>query len=174
MASTLLRITEAGHRERTYVIRGTARSVTQSLYPLGDLTAMRALGGNLVNLLPEAFETHKYGSVISCQDAQIPAMEGIWKGTRLIIESLVRLMTPHIKEGEEIHFSRPYVEGSIIFQGINGTKKRMHRDEKPPIKATEQGIWSYRPRLEVVVMDFKAQHNEWGARAGWELVCEEA
>lgn len=125
----------------------SARGLTQSLDPIqgaGDFE--RDVNGNLVDLSPQQFK--KYKSIISCQDIEAPAFDGVPIGTEVTVDCIREL--PYLTASGEP--SRPVVEDS----------------------AHVIGDWTYyRPRLTMLVIDFSSSQDEYAHTTSWQLNLEE-
>lgn len=125
----------------------SARGLHQSLDPIDAVKHIeRTINGELIDFSYTPFQ--KYKSTVTGNDQQPPAVEGIWPGHTLEVDCLVELCAEHY-DGE---LSRVAVPGSI---------------------RTESGFLFYRPRLQMMVMDFSVDKDEYGAQIGWRMDLEE-
>jgi hypothetical protein len=139
---TLLRIAEIG------VPPYSARSLSQTLTPIAAASVLRRslTSGRLINLAPPEFK--KYKSVITCNDQQSPALDGIWPGDLLTIDCV-----------------RP-----LSFKTIGGTPQRTVVEDSIYI----EGIFTfYRPRIVFMVANYTMDGNEYEANQSWQLDLEE-
>jgi hypothetical protein len=127
----------------------SARGLSQSLRPIGATAhAERTVNGTLVDL--SAAQFRKFASTISCSDQRAPAIDDIWPGMIVTVDCVATLAYPSASSGAG--GIRDAVEGSEI---------------------TEGNFTHYRPRLEMMVMDYAEQVDEWGAVVAWSLELEE-
>jgi len=123
-----------------------ARGLTQTLNPInasGNIA--RTVNGGLIDFSPP--QMRKYKSTISCSDVDAPALDGVWAGMPVIVDCVSEL---------------GYLAG--------GTPQR---DVVPGSERTE-GAWTwYRPRLDMMVTNYTASTNEYGAEVAWTLELEE-
>lgn len=126
----------------------SARGLTQTLTPIQQQGALRrTLNGAVIDLGLEQFK--KYASVISCNDADAPAFDGLWRGDTVVVDCVKELC---------------FAEGS-------GSPSRT---VVPGSYRTADGFVFYRPRLTMVVTDFSQSKDEYGAVTSWQLSLEEA
>lgn len=124
----------------------SARGLTQTLMPIaGAANLRRTISGKLRDLsLPEF---RKYSSSIRGNDQRGPAVDSIWPGQLLTVECLYELAYP--TGGVP---GRPVVPGSSHVDG---------------------GTTYYRPVLQMRVVGWTADQDEWGAAVNWTLDLEE-
>lgn len=140
---TILNITPIGLPP--YSVRG----VTETLSPI-VANLERTANGGFVDLTPPQFR--KYKVVLTCEDMDSPALDGIWPGAQLVIDCLTEL--PFLTGGSpEAVPQRTAVSGS---------------------ERTEGDFTFYRPQLTVrVTQPWQIVTDEYGARVGWQMECEE-
>lgn len=125
----------------------SARGLRQTLEPINQAQHLeRTINGELINFGYEPFQ--KYKSSINGNDQQPPAVEGVWPGTSIEVDCMVEICAEHY-DGE---LSRVAVPGSIRL---------------------ESGFVFYRPRLQMIVMSFSVDKDEYGAQVGWRMDLEE-
>lgn len=155
--SATSRLALAGAGVPPYSVRG----VTQSLQPINAASSQRrTINGVLVDLSDSVF--HKYGSTISANDQQPPALEARWPGVILTVDCVQELaifgtveeVTEPLTDITESGalFSKPHVPGSIRH---------------------DTGFTFYRPRLRMMVTSFSMTADEWAAGVQWSLALEE-
>lgn len=122
------------------------RGVRQTLDPLDQAThIMRTVNGAALDLSAPQFR--KYRSTITCEDQQVPALDGVWPGKVVTVDCIAEL----------------------AYRTIGGTPVR------PVVSSRVDGDFTfYRPRLTMVVMVYSVDHDEWGASESWQLELEEA
>lgn len=124
----------------------SARGVTQTLTSIEAAGSLRrTINGALVDLSFDQF--HKFKSTISCADHQPPAIDGVWPGRTVTVGCISELCYP--AGGTP---SRPAVFGTVRVAG---------------------GFSFYRPQLDMMVVSFTAQTDEWGAVVQWQMDLEE-
>lgn len=126
----------------------SARGITQTLEPIEATKKLaRDVNGGLVDLSPP--QMRKYLSKVTCSDQDAPALAGIWPGTVLVVDCIPELSflttNPAAQERSEVTDS-VRISGDFTF---------------------------YRPRLTMMVTNFQAQKDEYGAVVSWELDLEE-
>ena len=126
----------------------SARGLTQTLDPISAASVIRrTVNGALIDLSPP--QMRKYKSTISCTDMNAPALDGIWPGMVLTIDCVPEL-------------GYPTAGGTPQRDAVAGSERTA-------------GAWTYyRPRLDMVVMNYSASTNEYGAAVDWSLELEEA
>lgn len=145
---TVLRLVGAG------IPPYSARGLTQSISPISQSSSMqRTINGRLVDISNPLMR--KYGSVVSGNDQQPPAMGNIWPGMVLIVDCISEMSV----QGE---YPNPENDGSVL-----------GRVYVPGSLRVEDGFTFFRPRLSMMVVSFNIDRDEWGAAIGWSLVLEE-
>lgn len=105
---------------------------------------VRNVNGGLIDLSDPNFR--KYRGTITCADQKAPAFGGLWPGQLVTVDCIAEL-----GEGE-LNSDRTAVTGS---------------------EYTEEGITYFRPSLNMMVMSFEWETDEYGARVGWTMQVEE-
>lgn len=124
----------------------SARGIKQTLTPIqGASNLRRTIDGTLINVSPEQFQ--KYKSVISCEDQQPPAIDGIWPGLIITVDCVYELAR---NVGDSP--ARPVVSGS---------------------ERTEGDFVFYRPTIVFMINNFTNDCDELGASNSWQLELEE-
>lgn len=124
----------------------SARGLSQTLDPIEQSKVLRrTVNGAMKNISAPQFQ--KYKSTITCTDQQAPALDGIWPGAEITVNCVAELSYPTGGSA-----SRPVVDGS---------------------SRTENGFVFYRPVLDMVVMNYTTNYDEYGAAIGWTLELEE-
>ena len=140
MSDTLLVLTGIGIPDYS------ARGLTQTLEPIEAAVSLRrTVNGGLVNLSFAQFR--KYKSTISCQDQEPPAVDGVWPGHLVTVDSVAELS--YASGGSP---ARPVVTGST---------------------RTEGPFVFYRPQLQMLVTNFSLNRDEYGAAVQWQMDLEE-
>ena len=125
----------------------SARGLSQTLEPIDASKNMRrSINGILTNVAHDQFR--KYQSKITCTDARVPAVDGIWPGMTIVVDCVAYLSYPTGGTPQ-----RTVVTGSSF---------------------TESGFVFYRPRLTMLVTTTTMQVDEWAATVPWEIDLEES
>ncbi len=124
----------------------SARGLTQTLEPIDQAAnVQRTINGELIDL--SRVEFRKYKSTISGTDQRPPSCDGVWPGRQVVVDCIEELAYP-----EGATPQRMVVDGSSY---------------------SEAGFTFYRPRLTMVVTDFKLSLDEYGAQIAWSMDLEE-
>lgn len=127
----------------------SARGLTQSLDPIDFASqTRRTINGNLKDLSVSQFR--KYKSKISGKDQLPPACAGVWPGQLVSVECISELC---------------YATG--------GTFSTPERTAVAGSTRVEGDFTFYRPVLEMRVIQFSIETDEWGAQVGWSMDLEE-
>lgn len=141
--STLLRLSPIG------VPPYSARGISQTLQPIEAAASMRrTVNGTLVDLSAEQFRL--YRSTITCTDQQHPALSGVWPGMVLTVDCVAELSYLDDTDAEA---SRPLADTAA--------------------ERTENGFVFFRPKLVMMVVDYRTDFDEWGVECNWALELEE-
>lgn len=123
----------------------SARGLTQTLTPISAQSHMRrTVNGVLKDLSKEQFR--KFKSTISGNDLQSPPFSGIWSGMPVTVECVAQLA---------------YVAGSAERPAVSGSTY------------TDGGASYFRPILEMLVVSWSIQEDEYGRAVSWSLDLEE-
>ena len=124
----------------------SARGLTQTLEPIDQAAnVQRTINGELIDLSSAAF--HKYKSTISGTDQRPPSCDGLWPGRQIVVDCIEELAYPD-----------------------GGTPQRLVVENS---SSSEDGFTYYRPRLTMIVTDFKLSRDEYGAQIAWSMDLEE-
>jgi len=128
----------------------SARGLKQTLTPIQAATAniQRDINGTLVDIASNS-SFQKYASHIECGDSDTRstlALDGIWPGQLVTVDCVAELITKTTP-------ARTFVPGSEW--------------------TDSSGFLHYRPRLNMMVMNFSSQESEWEATVTWSLDLEE-
>lgn len=125
----------------------SARGIQQTLEPIPESSAMRrTVNGALVDI--SAPEFRKYRSVISCEDMNVPAIDGVWPGQQVTVACACEL-------------SYATSGGSPARTVVSGSSR------------TEGDFTFYRPQLTMRIVNFNEALDELGAMLSWQLELEE-
>ncbi len=125
----------------------SARGLEQTLQPIaasGELR--RTINGTLTDL--SETQLRKFTSTISGEDQLSPALNGVWVGKTVTVDCIVELCYP--TSGGSA--ARTVVPGSSRVEG---------------------DYTYYRPRLSMMVADWRVSEDEWGRTVSWSLQLEE-
>jgi len=129
------------------LVEWSARGLRQTLRPIEQAEVQaRTINGTLVDVAETQFQ--KYRSTITGNDHYPPAFDSIWPGDILTVDCISELSFEANTSGPD----RPAVPGS-------------ERDDG--------GFTFYRPRLTMMVTDFRFTTDEWDADVSWRLELEE-
>lgn len=126
----------------------SARGLRQTIAPIDQASQLRrTVNGGLKDISFSGFK--KYKTTISGTDQRPPNFDGKWPGKTVTIDCIAELSyTPD--EGETRQ--RPAVPGSEHVEGAHTV---------------------YRPRLEMRVVNFQQDHDEYEVAIGWTMDAEE-
>ena len=129
----------------------SARGLKQTLTPIQAAGAniQRDINGTLVDIDAGNTSFQKYASHIECGDADTRsslAFDAIWPGQLVTVDCVAELITKTTP-------ARTFVPGSEW--------------------TDPSGFLHYRPRLNMMVMNFSSQESEWEATVTWSLDLEE-
>ena len=129
----------------------SARGLKQTLTPIQAAGAniQRDINGTLVDLDSGNASFQKYASKIECGDNDTRsalALDGVWPGQLVTVDCVAELITKTTP-------IRAFVPGSEWTDA--------------------SGFLHYRPRLNMMVMNFSSQESEWDATVSWSLDLEE-
>lgn len=172
MAQTVLKFYRLEDHGGSYLPLGSARGCKQTLAPLKALNTCRTIDGRLLSMDPVL---DKYVSTIVCSDRVPPALEGLSLGTRLRVECLQHIVTPLIKGGGKITLSRPAVPESVLFFcDTEELPVSLSKENEADLCAyTQEGHLIYRPILDMMVMEYAVETEEWNASTSWKMVLHE-
>lgn len=131
------------------IVPYSTRGATQTLEPIDQDGAgiYRDVNGVLRNAGGTSFQ--KYKSSITCTDQRPFAIDGVWKGKLVTVKCIQELSYP---EASDAVPQRTPVDGSSY---------------------TEAGWVHYRPELDMMVLGFQIQTDEYGAEVSWSMQLEE-
>ncbi|MEI8295003.1 MAG: hypothetical protein WCG04_00570 [Alphaproteobacteria bacterium] len=154
----------------------SARGCTQELMPIQQNLFRRTINGSLLYLGQKTQQ--RYRSIITCQDQSVLATEGLWPGQHLRMGCIQRLWqkADGNADGAEVLLEREAIEGSVIAVDDKQNNLRIleQAGRKVRLAASETPVFlSYRPWLDVQVINFKLLTHEWDIKAAWRLEVEE-
>jgi hypothetical protein len=130
----------------------SARGLKQTLTPIAAAAAniQRDINGTLMDIADVGDKSfQKYASHIECGDSDTRsslALDAIWPGQLVTVDCVAELITKTTP-------ARTFVPGSEWTDA--------------------GGFLHYRPRLNMMVMNFSSQESEWDATVSWSLDLEE-
>lgn len=124
-------------------LRGTLRPIAMAA---GHDKLARTVNGTLVDL--SAPQMRKYMLDASGEDMAAPALDGVWVGMAVTVNSHVELAFLTAGGLPE----RTPVPGSVNYDG---------------------DFTYYSPQFQMLVVDKQIEREEWGAKVRWSLVLEE-
>ena len=126
----------------------SARGIRQTLEPIPQSSSMRrTVNGALVDV--SAPEMRKYRSVITCEDMNVPAIDGVWPGQLVTVACACELS--YLTSG-----------GTPARTVVSGSSR------------TDGDFTFYRPQLSMRIVTFNEALDELGAFLAWTLELEEA
>ncbi len=159
----------------------SARGCQQTLQPIASGELRRTVNGELVYTGRKGHR--KYASTITCTDLSSPAIEGIWRGETLTLHCIQRLWQEIFIEEDvqqiTVQLERPAVENSITALTSNQTELTLREVFSSKLDIThhfrkgEKVYISYRPQLQMRVISFELETNEWQQSCGGRLILEE-
>ncbi|MDR3156263.1 MAG: hypothetical protein LBT90_04175 [Holosporaceae bacterium] len=153
----------------------SARNCRQELFPMSSGEFRKSINGNLMFL--ESSKRKRYGSIISCKDINSPVVDKIWVGSQIMVGCIQNLWQCIEAGGSSLKLIRPPVDKSVSvvdnfgnhvgFEISDGDEVRVYRiyDERIFV--------CFRPWLNMYVMDFSIETDEWGMNGSWKIVLEE-
>ena len=157
----------------------SARGCRQSLFQtsLGDLR--RTINGHLV--FTGGLNQKKYASIIHGKDKAPPALEGLWPGQSLRVQCLSSLTQKITGNGKSIDYKLDRVPVQSSVEVYNEERKTLSIDPikeksvflKKPLKDKQIAYISYRPFLNMKVVSFSQETDEWNMNCAWTLKLEE-
>lgn len=141
---TLLSITTASGEIITPYSR---RGIRQTLEPIPQAQQLRRnINGTLINLGQSGFQ--KYRTTLSCDDMDVPALDGIWPGETVTMDCIAELSYR--------------TSGGSPSRTVVGGSSRVSGD-----------FTFYRPQLTVMLTVPRVNIDEWNADTGWQMEFEE-
>lgn len=124
-------------------LRGTLRPIAMAT---GNDKLQRTVNGTLVDV--SAHQMRKYSLEASGQDMAAPALDGLWVGMAVTVNSHVELayLTAGGSPGRSPVPGSVYVDGDFTY---------------------------YSPQFQMLVADLQIERQEWAAIVSWSLVLEE-
>jgi hypothetical protein len=153
----------------------SARGLRQRLTPIGASTQLRrTINGTLRDFAGEQFR--KYSSVIQGDDQQPPACDGVWPGRLVTVHCIAELAVADTETATALpsESSVPTDTSSTDTElPSEASESVLGRPAVPGSVRTETGFIFYRPILEMRVVGFDINRDEWGAQVGWSMDLEE-
>ncbi|MBL0941580.1 MAG: hypothetical protein IBJ00_02460 [Alphaproteobacteria bacterium] len=150
----------------------SARGCTQILRPIPTGDLRRTVNGQLIYT---GLQSHqKYQSLIQCEDKTPIALDGLWRGNEIevsCIQPLTQRMTGQVCRLDR----KPIIETvqaienrgqPLVIADIEGQDVRL-------ASSIQQGFITYCPILQMRIVDFGYNIDEWGLKNGWYLKLEE-
>lgn len=152
----------------------SARNCTQELYPVSNGEFRRSVNGELMFL--ETTQRKKYHSIISCNDVNTPIIDKLWIGSQLNVGCIQNLWQSIPPQTTQITLIRPAVAGSVSAVNNFGEPipfKQMDNEIQLYQPYEEKIFVSFRPWLNMQVINFSMTTTEWDMEGGWKLELEE-
>jgi len=151
----------------------SARGCVQQLMPIVAGQLRRTINGSLIYTGKSL--THKYRSIITCEDRAVLALEGLWRGSEIRVGCIQRIWQKVV--GGQALLERDPIEGSVFIMTAQQQEREVQEVTGRKIafvkNSSEETFLSYRPWLDMRVVAFSLMTNEWGLKAGWRLELEE-
>ncbi len=150
----------------------SARGCKQELTPIKNGELQRTVNGELVYTGDRSH--HKYRSIVRCQDKSSIALDGIWQGCKIAVGCIQRI--GQLIQGDKCTLDRQPIESSIRCVTVDGKAvaiRHINRCEIVLKHRVNEGYVSYRPILQMRVVDFGYSIDEWDVATGWYLALEE-
>lgn len=151
----------------------SARGCVQYLMLIEAGALRRTINGKLIYTGKQT--THKYRSIITCEDKTSLAFEGVWRGSELRVGCIQRIWQK--VSGEQINLERDPIEGSIFAMTSQQQEREVIEVNGRTVvlagRSVDGCFVSYRPWLNMLVVQFSLMTNEWGLKSSWRLELEE-
>ena len=150
----------------------SARGCKQTLIPIKKGELRRTVNGELAYTGHASH--HKYRSVIKCRDKSAIAIDGLWQGGMITVGCIQRI--GQTISGQSCTLDRQPVEGSLKCEDVDGKLIEIQQSDGRDVTLREtinNGYVTYRPVLQMRVLDFGYNVDEWDVRTGWYLALEE-
>ncbi len=112
----------------------------------GSSNLRRTVNGTLIDLTP--VQMRKYKLEIAGDDQAPPALDGVWPGMEVVVDSNVELA--YLTAG-----------GAPAKPGVPGSER------------VEGDYTAYRMRLPMLIVSYQVDTDEWGSAYSWQLSLEE-
>lgn len=168
MSETLLTITNIGFPPLS------ARGCRQELIPIPNGEFRKTINGDLVFI--KTSEEQKYKTVIKCSDMNCPATGNIWIGRVVEIGCIQNIWQNYDDYTADIELSRDPVDGSVVVIDSDGNHIKHDVDgRKVRLRAMGNGMIyvAFRPKMKMLITDFRIETNEWDLTSSWTLSAEE-
>jgi hypothetical protein len=151
----------------------SSRSCQQTLELISRGELKRTVNGKLVTLGND--KTSKYRTVIQGTDIHSPGFESIHPGQDIHVHCLHRVWQEVLETSIEL--KRPYVTGSLVAVTQDGKPISLVKAEGQQVEIDPSSplpfYLSYCPILEMKVISFSSEVEEWKMETRWKLVLEE-
>jgi hypothetical protein len=132
------------------VVPDSTRGAAQTLEPINQAAANLYRDVNGVMRAAGGTQFFKYRSTINCTDQRPFAVDGVWPG-KLITVGCIQTLAYLTASGS----------GSPERDAVAGSE-------------FTEGDWTfYRPELDMMVLSFSVQTDEYGGEVGWQMTLEE-
>ena len=151
---------------------GSARGITQTLDLVSNGELRRTVNGDLKDITRQ--QNRKFSSSINCSDTESPTLQGIWKGTQLVVECIQPFRQLVKPAALVTNLIRTPVTGSVF--GRDNTNVKVLPTSVIGLVATFPSnivMVEYRPILTMMVSDISEDKDEYGAVESWSLSLEE-
>lgn len=148
----------------------SSRGCRQELAPIKNAEAHRTINGELVTTVSS--HHHKYRTKIKGKDQLPVALDSLWKGQSINVGCIQYLWQE--PAGNEVTLNRNPVKGSVMAVNQEKREVKVISVEGRNVKLENPGFVGYRPHLEMKLIDFGYETEEWGdGDITWYMTLEE-
>jgi len=153
----------------------SARGCTQEIVPVQQNNMYRTINGELIFLKQNPI---KYKSIIQCKDKTVLATNDFFIGQEITVGCLQRLWQKVAanENNNVITVEREPVQGSLYaIDSLNNDVLMAAVDGRQVTLLNRDKVCflSYRPLLNMRVVGYSLNTDEWGLKGGWRLELEE-
>ena len=152
----------------------SARGCEQELTPIEQGEFHRNINGDLIYLGADIHA--KYKSTIKCSDKAAITTDGLYRGREIELGCIQRLWQKFEANQSSCELDKIPVAGSLYAYDKNQVEIPIIQvNDKQVILSTPNpgGYLCYRPLLNMRVIQYSLNTNEWGIKVGWQMECEE-
>lgn len=170
MAETLLTISGVGLPPMS------ARGCTQELIPIPNGEFRKTVNGALVFVKTSDYQ--RYRTIIKCSDMNCPAVGNIWMGSKVEIGCIQNIWQNADSSCHSIKLLKIPADNSVVVIDEQQRYLKHILDEESVVHILDDNISgqifiSYRPKLDMLITDFRVETNEWELKTSWILCAEE-
>lgn len=151
---------------------GAGRGISQSFEIISNGELLRTVNGELVDLTRP--ENRKFRSSISCTDQAYPAIIDVWRGKTISVSFIEKFRQTVAPAALTVDLIRDYVPGSIIGRTAAGARITPTGVVDNTATFAQNIIMvEYLPVMDMKVVSYDVDRDEWQAETGWSLELEE-